>query len=99
MGVGALEEEVGGSIMSFMYWPRTGVGTCCTILYAAILLVAWMSPGGCAWVVARKKGGASIPGPRGFRIIGSFINMSCGHARRHQLMFGRAIGFAPNSEY
>ena len=56
MGVGALEEEVGGSIMSFLYWPRTSVGTCCTILYAKIILVAsctivvpWMSPGGCAW--------------------------------------------------
>ena len=125
-------------------------------LYAAILLVAacaavvaWLSPGGCAWS-ARKKGGTTIPGPRGFPIIGSLIDMSRGLAHRRlaqlarihgakrlmafslgstpavitsdpevarellssvnfsdrplkqsaqQLMFGRAIGFAPNGEY
>ncbi|XP_057840422.2 cytochrome P450 78A4-like [Cryptomeria japonica] len=125
-------------------------------LYVAILLVAacavvvaWLSPGGCAWA-ARKKGGATIPGPRGFPIIGSLIDMSRGLAHRRlaqladihgakklmafslgstpavitsdpevarellssvnfsdrplkqsaqQLMFGRAIGFAPNGEY
>ncbi|KAH9329327.1 hypothetical protein KI387_001435 [Taxus chinensis] len=126
------------------------------VLVAAVcaVVVAWSSPGGCAWAARHKKGdkssGAGIPGPRGFPIIGSLVDMSVGLAhrnlaelaRRHgarklmafslgstpavitsdpevarellssphfadrplkqsaqQLMFGRAIGFAPSGDY
>ncbi|GLJ48328.1 hypothetical protein SUGI_1020180 [Cryptomeria japonica] len=126
----------------------------CAWKYFAILLAAlpcvvilsWWSTGGCAWTRKKKK----IPGPRGWPIIGSLMEMSGGQAHRNlahlatihgakrlmafslgstravitsdpdvarellsspnfadrplkqsaqQLMFGRAIGFAPNGDY
>lgn len=125
-------------------------------IYVALLLaavcavvVSWFSPGGCAWA-GRLKKGLPIPGPRGWPVIGSLMDMSVGLAHRkldclarfhdakklmafslgstpavitsdpevarellcsphfanrplkqsaQQLLFGRAIGFAPNGEY
>lgn len=111
--------------------------------------VSWFSPGGCAWAGRHKKG-VAIPGPAGWPIIGSLMDMSVGLAHRkleslarthgakklmafslgqtpavitsdpevardllssphfadrplkqsaQQLMFGRAMGFAPNGNY
>ncbi|GLJ48330.1 hypothetical protein SUGI_1020270 [Cryptomeria japonica] len=121
------------------------------ILVAALLcavIISWWNPGGYAW--GRKNNKKKIPGPRGWPIIGSLMEMSGGHAHRKlahlasiheakklmafslgstravitsdpevarellsspyfadrplkqsakQLMFGRAIGFAPNGDY
>lgn len=124
-------------------------------LYVALLIAAvlasWLMPGGCAWVGRhRRSGHVPIPGPKGWPIIGSLIDMSIGLAHRkleylarihgatklmafslgstpavitsdpevarellnsphfanrplkqsaQQLLFGRAIGFAPNGDY
>ncbi|GLJ48329.1 hypothetical protein SUGI_1020240 [Cryptomeria japonica] len=122
------------------------------ILLAALLcgvILSWWSTGGCAWAGKNNKR-TKIPGPRGWPIIGSLMEMSGGHAHRklahlayihkakklmafslgstravitsdpevarellsspnfadrplkqsaQQLMFGRAIGFAPNGDY
>uniref|UniRef100_A0A0C9RQ42 TSA: Wollemia nobilis Ref_Wollemi_Transcript_3764_2238 transcribed RNA sequence n=1 Tax=Wollemia nobilis TaxID=56998 RepID=A0A0C9RQ42_9CONI len=133
----------------FSTWPMY-----VALVVAALcaVVVAWSTPGGCAWASRqkKKKGTAAIPGPRGFPIIGSLLDMSRGLAHRNlaqlahlhdakklmafslgstptvitsdpdvsrellnspdfadrplkqsaqQLMFGRAIGFAPNGEY
>ncbi|GLJ48569.1 hypothetical protein SUGI_1024550 [Cryptomeria japonica] len=121
------------------------------ILVSALLcavILYWRTTGGCAW--AGKNNKKKIPGPRGWPIIGSLVEMSGGHAHRklaqlavtheakklmafslgstpavitsdpevarelmssphfadrplkqsaQQLMFERAIGFAPNGDY
>lgn len=125
-------------------------------LYIAILIgavcaaiVSWFRPGGCAWA-GRQKKGITIPGPKGWPVIGSLMDMSVGLAHRRleclartygakklmafslgstptvitsdpevardllssphfadrplkqsaqQLMFGRAMGFAPSGDY
>eukprot|EP01018_Ginkgo_biloba_P017238 Gb_30745 [translate_table: standard] len=141
--------EMTDNISAWAQWP----------VYAALLIAAvcavfssWWSPGGCAWAGKNKRGvnGKRIPGPRGWPIVGSLMEMSEGLAHRklaqlarlhgatklmafslgstpaiitsdpavarellsspcfadrplkqsaQQLMFGRAIGFAPNGEY
>eukprot|EP00253_Pinus_taeda_P015893 PITA_15893 len=126
-------------------------------LYIGLLIVAvcgamvsWFSPGGCAWAAARHKKAIAIPGPKGWPVIGSLMDLSVGLAHRNleylarlhgakkimafslgstpavitsdpgvardllssphfadrplkqsaqQLMFGRAMGFAPNGDY
>eukprot|EP00253_Pinus_taeda_P023116 PITA_23116 len=124
-------------------------------LYVALLIAAvlasWLMPGGCAWGGRhRRSGHVPIPGPKGWPIIGSLIDMSIGLPNRkleylarihgdtklmafrlgstpavitsdpevarellnsphfanrplkqsaQQLLFGRAIGFAPNGDY
>eukprot|EP00253_Pinus_taeda_P019189 PITA_19189 len=133
-------------VFSWDLWP----------LYMALLIsavcghmVSWFRPGGCAWA-ARHKKGTAIPGPKGWPIIGSLMDMSLGLAHRkleylarlhgakklmafslgstpavitsdpdvardllgsphfadrplkqsaQQLLFGRAMGFAPNGDY
>lgn len=45
MGVGAVEEEVGGSIISFLYWSRTGMAT-----------IRGKSAGGLVVVVGQNEG-------------------------------------------
>lgn len=117
------------------------------VISACGLLVCWAAPGGSSW--GRLKGRKTIPGPRGFPIIGSLLEMGgLAHRRlaelavRHkatalmalsfgetrvviasqpdtareilhssafadrplkqsaqQLLFGRAIGFAPHGDY
>jgi len=117
------------------------------VISACGLLVCWWAPGGPSW--GRLRGRRSIPGPRGFPIIGSLLEMG-GQAHRRlaelavqhkatalmalsfgdtrvviasqpetareilhssafadrplkqsaqQLLFGRAIGFAPHGDY
>ncbi|GLJ48568.1 hypothetical protein SUGI_1024530 [Cryptomeria japonica] len=122
------------------------------ILVAALVcaaILSWRSTGGCAWT-GKNNNKKKIPGPRGWPIIGSLMEMSGGHAHRklahlaatheakklmafslgstpavitsdpevarellssphfadrplkqsaQQLMFERAIGFAPNGDY
>eukprot|EP00253_Pinus_taeda_P023779 PITA_23779 len=125
-------------------------------LYIALLIaivcsatVSSCAPGGCAWTGRHKKG-ITIPGPKGWPIVGSVMELSVGLAHRkleylarihgakklmalslgstpavitsdpdvardllssphfaerplkqsaQQLMFGRAMGFAPNGDY
>lgn len=117
------------------------------VISACALLVCWASPGGSAW--GRLRGPRTIPGPRGFPVIGSLMEMgglahrrlaelailhkatalmalSFGETRvvvasqpdtareilhssafadrplkqsAQQLLFGRAIGFAPHGVY
>eukprot|EP00253_Pinus_taeda_P013361 PITA_13361 len=123
------------------------------LLIAAVsaVLASWLIPEGCEWVGRRRRsGGVPIPGPKGWPIIGSLLDMSMGVAHRkltylahlhgakklmafslgsppavitsdpevarellnsphfanrplkqsaQQLLFGRAIGFAPNGDY
>lgn len=127
-------------------------------LYVALVIAAvtavlasWLIPGGCAWAGRHKRcGHVPIPGPKGWPVIGSLMDMSIGLAHRkleylarlhgakklmafslgstpavitsdpevarellnsphfanrplkqsaQQLLFGRAIGFAPNGDY
>lgn len=117
------------------------------VISACGVLICWWAPGGSSW--GRLRGIRTIPGPRGFPVIGSLLEMG-GHAHRRlaelavvhkatalmalsfgetrvviasqpetareiltsssfadrplkqsaqQLLFGRAIGFAPFGDY
>eukprot|EP01018_Ginkgo_biloba_P017243 Gb_12367 [translate_table: standard] len=133
-------------------WAQWPVYAALLIAAVCAVIISWWSPGGCAWAGKNKRGanGKYIPGPRGWPIVGSLMEMSEGLAHRklarlaglygatklmafslgstpavitsdpdvakellsspcfadrplkqsaQQLMFGRAIGFAPNGEY
>ena len=117
------------------------------VISACALMVCWAAPGGSSW--GRLKGKRTIPGPRGYPVIGSLMEMgSLAHRRlaelavlhkatslmalsfgetrvviasqpdtareilhsssfadrplkqsAQQLLFGRAIGFAPHGDY
>lgn len=130
-------------------WRQWTVYVALILVAACTVLVTWFSHGGCAWA-GRYKKGLPIPGPRGWPVIGSLMNMSVGLAHRkldslarfhgakklmafslgstpavitsdpevarellssphfanrplkqsaQQLLFGRAIGFAPSGDY
>lgn len=130
-------------------WHQWPIYVALLLAAACAVVVSWFSPGGCAWA-GRLKKGLPIPGPRGWPVIGSLMDMSVGLAHRkldclarfhgakklmafslgstpavitsdpevarellcsphfanrplkqsaQQLLFGRAIGFAPNGEY
>ncbi|KAL3693240.1 hypothetical protein R1sor_006891 [Riccia sorocarpa] len=117
------------------------------VICVFILLLFWVGPGGAAWALYRGR--KPIPGPRGYPVVGSLMELGC-HAHRklarlateygaeslmalslgstrlvvasspesareilqstafsdrpikqsaQQLLFARAIGFAPHGEY
>eukprot|EP00253_Pinus_taeda_P008059 PITA_08059 len=131
-------------------WRQWPLYIALLIVAVCAVLVSWLSPGGCAWAGRHKRGRVAIPGPKGWPIIGSLMDMSVSLAHRkleslarlhgakqlmsfslgctpavitsdpevarelltsphfanrplkqsaQQLLFGRAIGFAPNGDY
>ena len=131
------------------YYSEVMVVVALGVISACALLVCWASPGGPAWGCLRRNKGNNVPGPRGFPVIGSLLEMgglahrrlaelavkhkatalmalSFGETRvvvasqpdtareilhsaafadrplkqsAQQLLFGRAIGFAPHGDY
>lgn len=54
------------------------------VISACAIFVCWISPGGSSW--GRLRGKRTIPGPRGFPIIGSLLDMGgLAHRRLAQL--------------
>lgn len=140
-GRSSLEEVLGSDLNGLLILAFLGVISACAVL------VCWWAPGGSSW--GRLKGRRTIPGPRGFPVIGSLMEMgglahrrlaelavkhkatalmalSFGETRvviasqpetareilhssafadrplkqsAQQLLFGRAIGFAPFGDY
>ena len=133
-------------------WRQWPVYIALFIAAVCAVVISWLSPGGCAWAgrQKRREKGVVSPGPKGWPIIGSLMDLSVGLAHRkleslsrlhgakklmafslgstpvvvtsdpevarelltsphfanrplkqsaQQLLFGRAIGFAPNGEY
>lgn len=131
------------------YYSEVMVLVALGVISACALLVCWACPGGPAWGCLRRNKRNNVPGPRGFPVIGSLLEMgglahrrlaelavqhkatalmalSFGETRvvvasqpdtareilhsaafadrplkqsAQQLLFGRAIGFAPHGDY